>query len=255
MNNKAINITLLILIVLFVSFRITTACEQLNQESVQSEIPEELPVTYTGFLPCADCPGIEYYLLLEEDRFTELSWYRDRSETPFEETGTWNLKSDTLKIFDENDELLKTFLYEKDRLTLLDQNQERVTGDIAEMYRIERNQEETSIRNRHNQLRDEEGVDFIASGNEPFWSVRIDLDGSIQHLTPESELTFPATGPIETESETLFETANDSDSLKITIHENYCRDSMSGFLFTHAVTIQLNQDEVMSGCGRYLSEN
>ncbi|MDX1592258.1 MAG: copper resistance protein NlpE N-terminal domain-containing protein, partial [Balneolaceae bacterium] len=105
MNNKIVNILILILLALFISFRIVTACNQLEREpDTQSSQPEiYLPATYTGMIPCVDCPGIEVYLLLKENnRFTELNWFRGQNPEPNETEGTWHLQGDTLSLYDRD---------------------------------------------------------------------------------------------------------------------------------------------------------
>ena len=256
MNNKAINITILILIVLFISFRLTTACNEMgkSEQELKSDSINELPVTFTGFLPCADCPGIEYYLLVEEGGFTELSWYRDRNARPFSETGEWFLQNDSLSLYNYDGELLKTFLYDENLLTLLSPDQQMITGDLANMHIIEKSQEDSSIRRRHDELRDE-GVDFLASGNEPFWNIRIDFDEQIHYRTPGKNLFAAVPEPVQENDTLIYNTEMEEDRMRIAIKKEYCRDSMSGFLFTHTVSIQLNGEQELKGCGRYLGES
>ncbi len=256
MDNKAINIIILLLLILFISFRLNVACSQMDREGEQhiSEEIENLPVVFYGTLPCADCPAIDYHIVIEEESFTELSWYRDRDPDPFKKTGEWVLRDDTLRIFDgETDELVKTFHFDDDHLTLLDRSEQRVTGELADMHRLEKSQEESSIRRRHLELK-EEGVDFLASGNEPFWNVQIDFDGkqTLRYRTPESDIEFPL--PEESIENDLkyWHTENQYGSVQLTVKERYCRDSMSGFLFTHTVTIRKNGGAELQGCGRYL---
>lgn len=255
MNNKVINITLLLLIILFVSFRISTACSQINQENetAESENIEELPISFSGMTPCADCPGIEYYLHIEEDHFTELRFYRDRNPEPFVTTGSWFLQNDTLTIYNENEEVLNTFLFSEDRLTMLDREKQQVNGDLADMYILEKNHEESSIRRRHIQLRDD-GIDFIASGNEPFWSVQIDFHGELKYRTPETDQTVPVPELRDEDDVKILQAELDSGSMVISIKNNFCRDTMSGFLFTHTVSVQFNGEREITGCGRYLNE-
>lgn len=56
-----------------------------------SPVRMPLPAAYTGKLPCADCPGINYQLnLLKQQRYTETLDYQDRSAL-FTERGTWQI--------------------------------------------------------------------------------------------------------------------------------------------------------------------
>jgi heat shock protein HslJ len=55
-----------------------------------------LPATYTGVLPCADCPGIRYQInLLPEDVFHLRMTYLERpAASDLDDIGTWLLSSD-----------------------------------------------------------------------------------------------------------------------------------------------------------------
>lgn len=254
MNNKIINITIVSLLVLFISFRLTTACGEMNnRDQVQESDPiEELPAVFTGMLPCADCPGIEMHLLIEEEGYTELSWYRDRSPDPFMTEGNWALKNDTLSLYIDNNELLKVYLYDGETITLLDHNRQQVTGELSDMYTLEKSPEEMSIRRRHDELRTEEGVRFLASGNEPFWNIRIDETDSLHYRTPETEWSAPSESTSENEDSIIWRAESQPGTLVMTATQSWCRDTMSGFLFTHTVTVQAEELGELRGCGRFL---
>lgn len=249
MNNKVVNITILVLLTVFILFRVNTALKQMNSEDEQkSQTIEDLPAVFTGVLPCADCPGIESIIVLNEDSFEELSHYQDRGNNLYRVDGTWTLTSDTLKLFRIEDELHKAFVYSRDQIKLLDQDLQSINGDLENYYSFDRSPEQESIRIRHLELRDE-GIDFLASGNEPFWSVHINFDGRLLYQTPGSEMPHPFS-EFE-ESKEVQKTTYSSDEMQIAITPGYCRDSMSGFLFTHQVEVQAS-GENMTGCGRYL---
>jgi len=248
-NNKVINITILVLLALFILFRVHTALNQMNKSESASEHQfDDFPVVFTGVTPCADCPGIDYTLVLEENRFTELSHYIDRGENLFRNEGTWTINSDTLKLFLTEEDIHKAFLFGDDSLTMLDRDLQKITGELEDNYTMDRAPEEESIRSNHSKLRDD-GINFLASGNEPFWNVQIDFDESLTFKTPESETTFP----ISDFSEQLEEeqVTYQSDEFQISYSPGFCRDSMSGFLFTHIVTVQYDE-QTYEGCGKTL---
>lgn len=247
MKNKIINITILVLLAIFILFRVNTALNQMNKGEEEPQI-KNFPVVYSGITPCADCPGIDYTLVLEEERFIEWSHYIDRGENLFRQEGTWTLESDTLKLFRPEGDLHKGYLYDEQNLSMLDRDLQKISGDLEENYRITRSPEEESIRSRHAELRNE-GVDFLASGNEPFWSVHLDFENELVFRTPETEESFPIS--IFTEETTDETTTYQNDELSISYTPAFCRDSMSGFLFTHKVTVNI-EDRTLNGCGKYL---
>lgn len=252
MNTKVTNILILLALVLFISFRLTTACNQFDQPEQESESIEELPVTYSGIIPCADCPDVEYYLHLENDfQFQKVQWNSDRDTKPLAKSGRWILQEDTLTLYDEEQNQLNSFLYSDEQLTLLDKEENEVTGELADNYTLSKSHEETSIRQRHNQM-NKEGVTFVSNGNEPFWSVQINEDDEINYQTPESSWTAPVSDKQEYEDEQIYQAETDENALKVTIINEYCQDTMSGFLFTHTVQVQLKGEPNMDGCGRFL---
>lgn len=254
MNNKIINITILIFIALFISFRLFTACGELKKDGspLQSDPIEELPAVFTGMIPCADCPGINYYLLIEEDGFRELSWYLDRDPEPFITDGYWVLRGDSLLLYSEENDRLKTFLYEGNRVVLLDQNLKPITGELSDMYVLEKSQEEMSIRQHHEKLREDENIRFLATGNEPFWNIRIDDQNVLHYRTPETEWQARAEITSEDDDSISWTAGGESGSLVLTADQNWCRDSMSGFLFTHSILAEMDDGTELRGCGRFL---
>lgn len=250
MSNKVINITLLLLIVLFVSFRITTACNQMNQEKEASTI--DLPVSYSGIIPCADCPGIEYRLNIEQDQFTEFRLYQDRSDEPFIEIGKWSFRDDTLYITSDDGKTVNTFLYGSNTITMLDQNNEQINGNTADMYVLSIDQESTSILNRHQEFRGK-GVVFVASGNEPFWSIRINEADEVIYQTPGTEMAGTLVEETNQDQDNFWRVGFDDKEVDITSQRTPCKDTMSGFQFTEAVTLQISDSEQLTGCGRFLT--
>ena len=82
----------------------------------------ELPATYVGVLPCADCPGIEYHL----DLFPESAYYLKQTylerDASIDRIGAWSSsqESATLTLFGESDELTRLRIVGRDTLRLLD---------------------------------------------------------------------------------------------------------------------------------------
>lgn len=251
MKNKIINITILVMLGGFIFFRVNAALNQIDNGEQAAESQPEIPSTFYGTIPCADCPGIEYVLHLDENRFTELRWYIDRDSAHFEQTGTWEQRSDTLFLSDSTDENYQAFLVGNDRLTLLNRNQKQVTGDLADHYILQKNHEATSIR-RHYEKLNSDGVTFVATGNEPFWNIRIYDDGKFVFTTPESEHRFDKFESTENKGFKEYSAGNQSVSVRIKTEPELCRDSMSGYIFTHAVSVSSNQDLSANGCGQFL---
>lgn len=86
-------------------------------------ITEELPISYSGTLPCADCPGIDYRLNLFADNsyYLQLHYQDSGDNSTFYQLGQWQQHTGQLRLL--SDEPQQTaFQIEKDgSIRLLDQ--------------------------------------------------------------------------------------------------------------------------------------
>jgi uncharacterized membrane protein len=238
-------------ILTFITPAIIVSCSTGEKGQVQtSEELQPLPRIYNGFIPCASCPGIDYTLQIKSNLITEISYYLDRSENPIVKTASWKVHGDTLSISYRDERASKYYLISDSTLTLLNQDGERITGELADHYVLQRNFEAESIRERHRELKNM-GVDFIATGNEPFWSVRLLTNDTLTFSTPQSSNTLSIKSRENAGNLQVYHAENDERSLTMTIEEKYCRDSMSGFLFTHIVKIDpvWSEGNELKGCG------
>ena len=102
----------------------------------------------------------------------------------------------------------------------------------------------------------ENGVDFIASGSEPFWSLEIDFDkriyfkgvhgDSIQTKVPEGTR-------LQDVAATSFRAKNGSDNLTIIVYDQICIDNLTGKELPKTVEVTM-ADKQYKGCGSYLSD-
>lgn len=94
--------------------------------------------TYLGTLPCADCAGIETTVTLRANgSFTRESVYVGRSAEPVFETGTftWDDAGQIVLLDPETGPGQQYFVGEN-VLFQLDRNGQRITGDLADRYRL-----------------------------------------------------------------------------------------------------------------------
>ena len=241
-----------ILIRLYIAFNVPSAGNDNKQTSFS--FPPGLPAVFTGTLPCASCPGIETHLLIDSTGFREVSTYLGEDDNPFTTYGTWELTATDSLFLNSDGENYKAFLLESGSLRRLDQSGDRIEGDLAENYVLTYSGMENQILNRHDEFR-QRGFKFIASGNEPFWSVRVTEKDYVIYETPKQRKS----GSLEqnkfnSASSELNAEFGSGETLLLGITEEFCQDSMSGFLFTHTVTIQFDGKDEQKGCGRFLNE-
>ena len=92
--------------------------------------------TYTGVLPCADCPGIKTEITLNADgSFTKKMTYLERKEAGiFKEKGTysWDAAGQTITL--EGPDTPSHYSVGENTLTQLDMEGKRVEGSLADFY-------------------------------------------------------------------------------------------------------------------------
>lgn len=124
------------------------SCETKKEESVinptENEVVDEhnaknsldILGTYKGTLPCPDCEGIETEITLNKDEtYTKKTKYLGKDEKVFEELGdyTWKEDGNTLSLEGIDSEPVQYFVSENS-LTQLDQEGNKITGDLSEKY-------------------------------------------------------------------------------------------------------------------------
>ncbi len=90
---------------------------------------------YEGVVPCADCPGIEHRLTLEQSGTYQLETrYLERSPAPQVVQGSfkWNDAGSIIRLDQAGSRL--RFQVGENRLWMLNQAGERISGPLAEHY-------------------------------------------------------------------------------------------------------------------------
>ena len=253
MKNKIINITILLLLVVFISIRLSIACEELNKSpnDVLGDVHSleiELPAAFSGSISSSGTQT-DYILFLNKNRFKEVILTGGENKSAIERKGNWELTGGVLYLFDDRGNPIKNYSIKNSQLQLAKRFDDSISN-LPDGFTIYTISEYTSILNHHSNLR-EEGVQFTASGNEPFWTIQIDRNNNAVLTTPGFEINTTIEN-FNTESlviHTNFET--DSETAYLSVSKQYCVDSMSGFLFTHTITLSMDS-ETMYGCGKVL---
>jgi hypothetical protein len=117
--NKFINIAILVILVVFISFRINVACNELSKENaapgnLTSQI--ELPSFYYGTLTCTTCPETYIEMHFNRDIYSETRQYSTRDFMPYSGMGNWKVSGDTLTTYKDSGLTNLTFLIRADSL-------------------------------------------------------------------------------------------------------------------------------------------
>ncbi len=108
----------------------------------------------------------------------------------------------------------------------------------------------------------EQGIDFIASGNELFWILEIDFDKSMHFKMPDGfEIHTPAVEGVKAmdANVTRYNASTEKGTLTVQIQKLECINDMSGEKLGYTVTIDTKNKtdkeyRTYKGCGQYLAD-
>src|SRR5699024_10368153 len=160
------------------------------------------------------------------------------SVRPFIERGNWEIKNDTLLILQGSSDTGRTLAIGDSTLAMLDGDQNHITGPLADHFILtKKNTQSPSASDEWSGLR-AKGIDFRASGNEPFWDITIDFDGKITFKVLDGDSVSAPVPKMQKDTASSARTltvGTKPDSLTVKLYPTGCIDSMSGKVFSHGV--------------------
>lgn len=108
----------------------------------------------------------------------------------------------------------------------------------------------------------EQGIDFYAFGNEPFWSLDMDFEKVIQFKNLDGlEFNAPAVDPIKAMDADVsrYRSITESGEIIVQLNHTKCIDNMSGEKFNYTVKIDYKTStdldySTYNGCGSYVPD-
>ncbi len=121
----------------------STATENKLIDTHNSQNALDWAGTYTGVLPCADCPGIETSLTLNNDLTYSMTMTYQERDTKNEESGAfkWLNNGSTIALYNDKNEVIAQYKVGENQLFQLDGDGNIITGDIAKHYILKKIQE------------------------------------------------------------------------------------------------------------------
>ena len=245
--------------------------EYMEQEMMSQEnqtLARSIQGKYSGEIPCADCNAILYNLQLFPDLMyrSELV-YRGKSDEKYISSGKYSvLQNKVLKL--ENAPHAMNYLKVRgDELLVLDKHGLVISGDLADLYILKPANHKQTMENKEgtpNFLIDkfQRGIDFYASGNEPFWNLEMDFEGQI-HFNTLNGIDFkcPPVEPVKVVDEEVmrYRAVTESGEILIQITAGPCADTMADTSFDNTVTIDFKTAKEtdftnFTGCGDYVPD-
>ena len=109
------------------------ATDLAGKQSTPASALGALPATFSGVLPCADCPGIAHQIDLFPDRVYYLQRvYEGRPGGPFDEVGAWMVSANgrTLALHGEREETLQFAIENANTVRLLDRDGRPIVSSL-----------------------------------------------------------------------------------------------------------------------------
>ncbi len=233
-----------------------------NAESkpASEDLKKEVISTWKGILPCADCEEIHYTLsILPDGKYDASSLYMGKSAGELKVSGNWELSSDSLLILLEG-KTKTIFLFDGNELIMRDEDGQKVSSEFKEMYRLQRSVSEVGATLWNKKML--AGVNFTASGNEPFWSLDIKFDSTIHFKTMEGiELILPVgKGAKAADANvTRYHSESSEGIITIQLFKQNCLDDMSGAKNSFMVDVRVKMAGATEytnykGCGKYIGD-
>lgn len=245
----------LLFIILLVSFLFQSCA------GTKDNIPAGI---YYGELPCADCPGINYELELNNDKtYTERMLYLEHDTVAREESGNFSIDNDTLLILKNKstNNGMNKFVITGDSLRMLNKSGKAITSDFSNKYILTTTKPEKFVMMAEQK---DNSIGFKATGNEPFWSLEIDFNNNMHFKAlaqEELNLKFPVPDPVKPQDVDAisYRAQTESGTLHVTIFRKDCQDTMSGKKSDHFVRVSASTGENgemmdFEGCGTYLGD-
>ncbi len=222
---------------------------------------------YSGNLPCEDCEGIRYRIVLKPDHTYDAQIvYQGSSEEPAYLSGSYAFADSVLRLDGTNK--MNLFAVGNAKLHMLSESSEPFDDERYTLMKLSRDSKSPQPAEQQAEGNDpwvrlaREGIDFYATGNEPFWNVQMDFDNFIKFTKMDGpNITLPPVEGIRAQDANviLYRGETEAGSLDVTILQQVCTDNMSGAQrpFKVRVRYKAGEDEdftELEGCGNYVAD-
>jgi uncharacterized membrane protein len=215
----------------------------LNTDSVNLTLRNATPPEgfYQVMLPCTNCKGIEHTVLFRPD----LSYQIEETvvgsgKTATKTTGAWKLVEGDIWLYKDSS-VVARYTWKRDTLNYI---------DLKSGVRIPLRHLQSAMDNEAWKDKKKEGIEFFGVGNEPFWNITVDEQKSIDFHKADwpKPLSLKPAKPVVAADSTVYQTRNDTATLRLVIYNRFCSDGMSDNMYNSEIKLVYN-NQVFRGCG------
>jgi heat shock protein HslJ len=194
---------------------------------------------FYGIIPCADCNGIETYIELNANKTGIVQEkYLGKEDKVSVAAIRWEMKQNLVTLF-ENEKQKGTYMFSNSNLKKLDAKGKAITGSLASKYILHKKKIVTTTNAWATKM--QKGIDVIAMGNEPSWSLELDFEKQFNFTSIASDpITTPASKPVFENGGWSIKSSSGNNVLDIRIEPRYCNDGMSDWVYQYYATVTVN---------------
>lgn len=237
-----------------------------NKEEMM-KIAKDISGSYSGDLPCSDCDQINYKLTLNGDlTYSSQVLFKGKSDELIKENGEYIISKGVIMLI-KQESSMKFFQIKNNSLLMLDKNSNEFTGDQENRYKLlpitnHINSEKSSGKKNYLIDKYKNGIDFYASGNEPFWSLNMDFSKNFQFKNLDGfEMNVPPVKAVHAMDANVlrYRSVEISGEMVIQIIKEKCQDTMADEEYNYSVSVDIKMKEdndykTFNGCGNYIPD-
>ncbi len=208
--------------------------------------------TYSGTLPCNNCEGIDQVVILDTGNTFRLSeTYIGKDKKSVEKYGSWSLQDGKVMLYADNTNIAQ-YAVAGNKLVHLSE---------ANFAAKDQSQFNRGMLARKNFIRSKkinpdylEGIDIVAFGAEPSWSLDIHHKNAIQFtvLGLESPIAFSSVVPILSGDSIIYNIISSNEKMQVVLSPGFCSDGIGENLYDYGVTVNF-RGKSYAGCGAILN--
>ncbi|MEO9257507.1 MAG: copper resistance protein NlpE N-terminal domain-containing protein [Crocinitomicaceae bacterium] len=215
--------------------------------------------TYSGQIPCADCPGINYELTLNKDNtYHKTMVYQERSTNPVEESGNFDVSKKSVVTIENKDKKTEKYQLNDDKLVMLDTQGKKMSGELADKYVLTKGNPTSNT-----------GMPILTSifrgtGTEPFWNIEMKKNGELYFSCLKEEnqnfkFDTSRTKPLKDGFGIIYQANSADATIMAILTKGTCSDGMSETEYTYKVEVHFKKtadkaETIYNGCGFYMAD-
>jgi uncharacterized membrane protein/heat shock protein HslJ len=206
--------------------------------------------TFSGTLPCKDCKGISQVMILDSGNTFRLSeTYLGKDEKCKEKCGRWSVENGKLLLYSDTATIAQYALSGTNLLYLEQSNFSYANRTGQGMLSRKKRVQSKKINPKFL-----EGLDVVAFGADPSWSLDITHNKAIQFSVPGMEAPF-AVSPVAPKlsgDSLVYNIVTSEERMKIVFSPGFCGDNSSENIYDYKVSITF-RGKTYQGCGAVLN--